>query len=380
MASGNDEGPLEERIEAFWDSNAGIVAEATRRFIREQDPLRKIAGELELDVFGTKALDAGTGAGYSAVSLARMGARVTAIDVSEKMLQQARALSEEYGTDIDFVKADASCTGLPKASFDLVVAKDLLFTCAQPQRVMHELASLIRPGGHLLLFDGNYFSHLSDIEFGKRNLHFLESTGKDEIFSRGDIAGMDRREVYGLMADLPLTGVRRPSWDVSYILDLGLRDIRMSSFDRSSYVRSTDEGPMGLVRNFCLSARMPTGISSIPVADPVSASRDRLSMTNAGDITGAGGVMQALSGTYRLKIATALLRSPMTVNMISRTVDLPQNTTSYNLRILRDAGIVTTVRNGTYVEYALADRSDVLSILRAASNIHRRGGESEDPL
>jgi ubiquinone/menaquinone biosynthesis C-methylase UbiE len=59
----------------------------------------------------------------------------------------ARELAEQRGTEIEFVDADATGTGLPRASFDLVHARTLLLNVSNPTEIVAEMVALARPGG-----------------------------------------------------------------------------------------------------------------------------------------------------------------------------------------------------------------------------------------
>ena len=60
----------------------------------------------------------------------------------------ARQLADELGLpNVEVVAADASHTGLPSASFDLVHSRTLLVTIPDPARVVAEMVRLARPGG-----------------------------------------------------------------------------------------------------------------------------------------------------------------------------------------------------------------------------------------
>ncbi len=74
------------------------------------------------------------------------------------------------------------------------------------------------------------------------------------------------------------------------------------------------------------------------------------------DFSEAAALLKALSDRHRLTIIATLAASPNEVCVCDFTDGLPLNqpTVSHHLRILRDAGLVTWVRRGTWVYYRLA--------------------------
>jgi SAM-dependent methyltransferase len=99
---------------------------------------------------GRDAIELGCGAGYVSSWLARAGARVTGIDVSDAQLATARRLQAEHGLDaIDFLQASAEAVPLPDASFDLAISEYGACLWCDPHLWVPEAARLLRPGGEL---------------------------------------------------------------------------------------------------------------------------------------------------------------------------------------------------------------------------------------
>ena len=74
----------------------------------------------------------------------------------------------------------------------------------------------------------------------------------------------------------------------------------------------------------------------------------------------------ALSGSNRILILYALSEKSCNVTEIAKELNIPQPTTSRHLKILRERGLVRAERQGTSINYHLADRCliDALDILR----------------
>lgn len=105
------------------------------------------------DVAGKDVLELGCGAAQWGIVLARRGARVVGLDVSERQLEHARAALAEAGLGFPLVCAGAEAVPLPDASFDVVVSDWGATAFCDPYAWVPEAARLLRPGG-LLAFSG----------------------------------------------------------------------------------------------------------------------------------------------------------------------------------------------------------------------------------
>lgn len=69
-------------------------------------------------------------------------------------------------------------------------------------------------------------------------------------------------------------------------------------------------------------------------------------------------VMKAVSDPTRVKTLKILEQRMMCVCELQTALDIAQSTTSKHLKILEDAGLVVSVKDGLWVNYALADGSE----------------------
>ncbi len=96
---------------------------------------------------GERWLDVGTGTGEVALRAARAGAEVTAVDISEPLLAQAR---EKPGAgDIEWRLADAQALPFDDGGFDVVASNFAVIFAPSPERAASELARVCKPGGRL---------------------------------------------------------------------------------------------------------------------------------------------------------------------------------------------------------------------------------------
>jgi SAM-dependent methyltransferase len=106
--------------------------------------------ERELVKSGTRALDIGSGTGAVARGLARLGAKVTALDSSPELLAEAQRLAGDEGLALETCVASAEASGLADGSFELVCAGQC-WHWFEPRAAARELARLLAPEGRVVL-------------------------------------------------------------------------------------------------------------------------------------------------------------------------------------------------------------------------------------
>jgi SAM-dependent methyltransferase len=138
----------------------------SRRGVRVTDPTRWVFNRLAADYRrrppyppalverllalaggpGARVADLGAGTGHLALPLARLGARVHAVEPARAMLEVLAA--DAGGLSVVPVHAAAEETGLDPGAFDLVLLADALHW-VDPERGGREVARLLAPGGAL---------------------------------------------------------------------------------------------------------------------------------------------------------------------------------------------------------------------------------------
>ncbi|MCT7374237.1 class I SAM-dependent methyltransferase [Chelativorans salis] len=105
---------------------------------------------------GKRALDLACGTGVISHLMHDLGFAVTGLDWSEPMLAKARAKAMEKESGIRFLLGDAERTLEEKESYDVIVTRHLVWTLVNPRAAFTEWFSLLKPGGRLLIVDGDF--------------------------------------------------------------------------------------------------------------------------------------------------------------------------------------------------------------------------------
>jgi len=128
----------------WWDPQGEF------RPLHEINPLRLEWIDRHAGLSGKSVLDVGCGGGILAEAMARRGARVTGIDLSEKALRVAQLHLHESGLDVRYesVATDELAARAP-ASFDVVTCMELLEHVPDPAGMVAACARLARPGAPL---------------------------------------------------------------------------------------------------------------------------------------------------------------------------------------------------------------------------------------
>jgi malonyl-CoA O-methyltransferase len=141
------EPPVPSEVRAGYDCWADIYDHEGNPLIALEEPV--VQGALG-DVRGLAVLDLGCGTGRHALWLAQAGARVTAVDFSEGMLEQAR---RKPGADaVRFLAHDLlRPLPFPDRAFDRVVSGLVLEHLADLGAFFAEVRRVLRPGGRAVV-------------------------------------------------------------------------------------------------------------------------------------------------------------------------------------------------------------------------------------
>jgi len=152
--------PIEE-VRGFWNQRPCNIRHSpqqvgTREYFNEVEK-RKYFVEPHIREFAAfnrwknkKVLEIGCGIGTDTVNFARHGAKVTALELSEKSLDLAAKRAEVYGLqeDIRFFQGNAEDLSecVPVEPYDLVYSFGVIHHTPHPERVIDQIRSYVIPG------------------------------------------------------------------------------------------------------------------------------------------------------------------------------------------------------------------------------------------
>ena len=212
----------------YWSGRASGYSEVNRLELstpqrqKWKDCLRE---EIERQFPGRPAadlqvLEAGTGPGFFAILLRELGCSVTAIDLTPAMLEEANENAGKLAGEICFAEMNAEALTFADESFDAVISRNLTWNLPHPERAYAEWARVLKRDGLLLNFDANWYAYLFD-----ENAQTAYERDRINSIELG-IQDQNVGEHFDVMEDiacrLPLSGIRRPVWDLEQLSALGL--------------------------------------------------------------------------------------------------------------------------------------------------------------
>ncbi len=194
---------LTRRIENYWDGRSkdfsksrrleldGVDGAAWRNIFKKNLPAGK----------SLKILDVGTGAGFFAAILSKLGHKVTGVDMSAKMLGEARKNLRELKLPAEFKRMNAQALDFADETFDAVVTRNLTWTLPDVKAAYREWRRVLKVGGVLMNFDSDYGDKIFS----------------DEFYTQSKVSDAQLSECDAIKNSLAISSRRRPMWDAGFL-------------------------------------------------------------------------------------------------------------------------------------------------------------------
>ncbi|MEB2844088.1 methyltransferase domain-containing protein [Rhizobiales bacterium RZME27] len=244
---------LRDEIKAYWSARAEKFDLSPGHEIFSEDERKAWQALIEKHLGkgdGRPALDLASGTAVVSHMMDDAGFKVTGLDWSETMLALARSKARQRGRDITFRMADAENTMEPDEAYDVIVTRHLVWTLVDPVACFAEWMRVLKPGGKLLIVDGDFVNVGFAERLVKRLAAWAERIGliKAEILhAPAELAGKHQEilsQVHfsgGARAD-DVAALLRQAGFASVIIDHDLKTIHRAQAKHLSFFKATARG------------------------------------------------------------------------------------------------------------------------------------------
>jgi len=137
---------FDEFAKTWWDPDGDMKP------LHQLNPLRLAFIEAHTDIKNKNVLDVGCGGGILTEGLAKTGARVVGIDMSEGGIATAKKHAGENNLDIDYQKISAEAFAKQHPGrFDVVTCLEMLEHVPDPKSILQACSTLLKPNGKLFV-------------------------------------------------------------------------------------------------------------------------------------------------------------------------------------------------------------------------------------
>lgn len=221
---------IKMRVVEYWNQRAEkFASQRLREWGSEKRDLWLAEFQKHLPDGGPlHILDVGTGTGFFAMLLSSRGHRVTGIDLSGHMINEAKKTAAQLGLPAEFFVMDAESPDLKPSSFDVIITRNLTWALPNLQRAYCSWHGLLKPGGVLLNFDADYCREDANQTLPKNHAHKEISAGL-------------MTEYEHIKDELRPCQRPRPAWDLELLETAGFHKIQVDYTVWKRIYRSFDE-------------------------------------------------------------------------------------------------------------------------------------------
>jgi SAM-dependent methyltransferase len=212
---------LFEKVERAWSQDADAYDVIIQKRLRRRSEVDHWKEDLR-SVLGPdchEVLDVGCGPGFFSILLLDLGYAVSSVDGAEGMVERARKNIAAAGFEgrvslEDAVKLDQRRLG----SLDAIVSRDVVWTLYNPEQAFVRWRELLRDGGKVVVYDGNYRYDRSSLKYrlGK-GISTLVKCATEGVKA----ATRQQHSSDNSFEELPMIHYRRPERDMELLQKAG---------------------------------------------------------------------------------------------------------------------------------------------------------------
>ncbi|WP_296747177.1 class I SAM-dependent methyltransferase [Mesorhizobium sp.] len=192
-----------------------------------------------------RVLELACGTGEVTALIHDLGHDVTALDFSEAMLAVAK--TKQAAKDrLRFLLADAENPMEPEASYDAIICRHLVWTLTDPAKAFNEWHSLLRPGGILLIFDGDWAKPTSLGRVASSLISMIDRFQGEDAYYDGAMG--DRHSA--IMTQLPFGSGLVPGRILPLLAEAGFEGFQVASHSPIAKAQRTQANWRNWLRTF----------------------------------------------------------------------------------------------------------------------------------
>lgn len=216
---------LKEEIRDYWSNRAETFDRAFGHHIPEGPEFDAWAEAIRSHIGPEprRVLELACGTGEVTKLLLALGHEVTALDFSETMLSVAKR--KHSGQRVRFLLADAEHPMEPDETYDAIICRHLVWTLVEPETAFAQWHRMLKPGGQLLVFDGNWAKPTAIGRLASGAIRIIDRL--TDVDPHYDSAMSDRHA--HIMTQLPFSDGLTVERLVPLLAKAGFREFRVSS-------------------------------------------------------------------------------------------------------------------------------------------------------
>ncbi len=229
-----------ENIRNYWNLRAEGYSEHNMEELEDPNRIRWVNTIMRYAPEGERlrVLDIGCGPGFFSILMSQCGHEVVGVDYSDEMVANAKKNAELMRQDIEFKRMDAQNLEFEDESFDLVISRNVMWCLEKPEKAYKEWLRVLRHGGRIVNFDGNFYLDRFDADYGVAVKELREESDR---MHKKYIKSVDPEVINRIALDLPLSKQKRPAWDFDALCSLGAHIFNVELYDHVLVEKDNEE-------------------------------------------------------------------------------------------------------------------------------------------